>query len=195
MKQHNPLIWGVISIVMGLLIMIYPDNTLTIMLRIIGIALLCVGVIQIISFFGSSGREGIQWSKIPLGGVLALALGVMLAVSPATFVSFFMILIGLIIICLDYMSGSFSNLLLCCNIQRGTSSQRVALRDAIVDVPFRLHIFLLPKYQCGLGGDICRLLDRGLRNMGDNRILRYLQGIKEITRLAISEAFILVRQA
>lgn len=100
MKQHNPLIWGVISIVMGLLIMIYPDNTLTIMLRIIGIALLCVGVIQIISFFGSSGREGIQWSKIPLGGVLALALGVMLAVSPATFVSFFMILIGLIIICL-----------------------------------------------------------------------------------------------
>lgn len=94
-----------------------------------------------------------------------------------------------------YMSGSFSNLLLCCNIQRGASSQRVALRDAIVDVPFRLHIFLLPKYQCGLGGDICRLLDRGLRNMGDNRILRYLQGIKEITRLAISEAFILVRQA
>lgn len=100
MKQHNPLIWGVVSIVMGLLIMIYPDNTLTIMLRIIGVALLCVGAIQLVAFFGSSPRQGIQWSRTPMGGVLALVLGIMLAVSPETFVSFFMILIGLIIICL-----------------------------------------------------------------------------------------------
>ncbi|MEG1414583.1 MAG: DUF308 domain-containing protein, partial [Mucinivorans sp.] len=100
MKKYNSLLWGVASIVIGLLILIYPVGVIEILIRIVGLVLLSVGAIQLITFFAVRRTAGFSWTAIPLGGVLAVVLGIMLVASPATFASFFMIMVGILLMVL-----------------------------------------------------------------------------------------------
>ncbi|MEG2865998.1 MAG: DUF308 domain-containing protein, partial [Mucinivorans sp.] len=70
MKTFNPILWGISSLVIGLLIMLYPVGAIEILVRIIGIILLAVGAIQLITFFAVKRSAGFSWTAIPLGGVL-----------------------------------------------------------------------------------------------------------------------------
>lgn len=103
MKSYSPIVWGLAAIVIGLMIMIYPINAIEIMLQVIGVILLAVGAIQLITFFAVRKNAGFSWTAIPLGGVLAVVLGIMLLVSPQIFLSFFMILVGIVLIVLGVL--------------------------------------------------------------------------------------------
>ncbi|MEG0467301.1 MAG: DUF308 domain-containing protein, partial [Mucinivorans sp.] len=98
MKTFNPILWGISSLVIGLLIMLYPVGAIEILVRIIGIILLAVGAIQLITFFAVKRSAGFSWTAIPLGGVLGLIFGLMLMLSPQSFTSFFMIMVGVALI-------------------------------------------------------------------------------------------------
>lgn len=103
MKNHNPILWGVAAIALGILIMTYPVDAIAILIRIIGIVLLCVGAIQMISFIAIRKRVNMSWAQVPLGGVLGVVLGLMLVISPEIFISFFMIMLGVGILFLAAM--------------------------------------------------------------------------------------------
>lgn len=94
MKNQNPLLWGFTSLIIGLLLIVYPSGAIELMLRVIGIVLAAVGVVQLVSFLAARKRTGLRWLDVPLGGVLGVILGVMLLSAPALFVSFFMYMVG-----------------------------------------------------------------------------------------------------
>lgn len=100
LKKRNSLIWGVAALLIGILIIFNPINAIEFSVIVLGFILLAVGLIQLISFGATRKRLNLSWASIPLGGVLALVLGIMLVVSPATFILFFMILLAIIIILL-----------------------------------------------------------------------------------------------
>ena len=101
MRTHNPILWGLASIVIGLLVMINPIGAIELLLQIIGIVLMAVGVMQLVSFLAVRKRIGLSWETFPLGGVLGLLFGLLLLVTPDTFAAFFMILVGAALIVLS----------------------------------------------------------------------------------------------
>lgn len=100
MKTKNPILWGVASIVIGLLVMLNPVGAIDLMLQIIGIVLMVVGAMQLISYLSIRKRIGLSWETFPLGGVLGLLFGLLLLITPETFASFFMKLVGVALIVL-----------------------------------------------------------------------------------------------
>lgn len=103
LSTRNSLLWGVLALVIGPLIAINPTDTLNFSVQLVGLLILVIGLIQLISFLGLRKQVSLGWSAIPLGGVLGLIFGLLLLITPTTFVAFFMYLLGAFIIFLGVM--------------------------------------------------------------------------------------------
>lgn len=104
MSTHNPLIWGVFSILFGVLLIAWQGEFLHMLVRVLGIILLLAGVLQFFNFMRlTKGMEN-RWSMFPFATLLAVVLGLMFSISPVSWVNVFMILVGVIVFLLALAS-------------------------------------------------------------------------------------------
>jgi uncharacterized membrane protein HdeD (DUF308 family) len=99
------------AIIVGALLIMYPDNTVTGITIAIGVLFLVSGLISVLTYvharrhvsdykiYDAEGRlVAGQQPTFPLGGVGSIILGLILAITPTTFVSALMYIIGIMLI-------------------------------------------------------------------------------------------------
>lgn len=87
---------GILLILLGLAMIIWPDTALTILCYVTGGVLIVLGIIKGIIFFSNKGSDKV----IPeiLIGVTEIIFGVILIVMPWFFIEFFQIITGIVLI-------------------------------------------------------------------------------------------------
>jgi uncharacterized membrane protein HdeD (DUF308 family) len=98
---------GLISIILGILIMIYPGQTLKLFLIFIGVWALLLGIFKI--YIAIAMRKIIEfWYLIIGGGLLLLGIGFLLLLDPAYVAGFVLQVVGAIFVILGIMLIYFS---------------------------------------------------------------------------------------
>ena len=87
---------GILLILLGLVLLIFPDTSLSTFCMVAGVVLAIMGLVKIIFFAANLGgvRRGVD---IPIG-LAQIALGVALIVKPGFFISLFQIVVGVILV-------------------------------------------------------------------------------------------------
>jgi uncharacterized membrane protein HdeD (DUF308 family) len=95
-KKKNILLLaaGILNVILGILIMVFPESTLQITMRLIGIWAILVGLYQLISYLGMS-KEQRSNSLYLLSCFFSIILGLIMIFVPLTTAAFITILIGL----------------------------------------------------------------------------------------------------
>lgn len=99
-RSYTSLLWGVVALVVGLVIILWPQNVLPGLVKLIGIIAIVVGLIQFIAFLARTRDVENRWKYLPPSSYIAVIWGVLLTISPQTWANFFMILFGILLIAL-----------------------------------------------------------------------------------------------
>ncbi len=102
-STKNSLLWGVIALIIGLVIAFNPVDAVKFSIQLCGTLLLIIGTTNLISFLVLKHKNNLSWSAIPLGSVLSFLFGLLLMISPLTFVAFWGYLIGAVMAALGIM--------------------------------------------------------------------------------------------
>lgn len=95
-------LWGaVITLVVGILFVVFPESIVRWIVKIIGIVSLVGGAAQIISYFAY--RNNSPRNSFPIFGILILLWGILLLAQPALWVNLFMIVMSVPMILLAVM--------------------------------------------------------------------------------------------
>lgn len=105
-SAHNPIIWGIGSILFGVLLIAWQGELLNKLVLVLGVISLVIGVVQFFNFLRMTKGMANRWSMFPLGTVVALIFGLMLVISPSTWVNVLMVLIGVVVLLLALVSIS-----------------------------------------------------------------------------------------
>ncbi len=101
---------GILVIILALVVIAFPAGTTVFLIILMGIALLIDGISRLVHGFGDKESRG--WSRgFRIGvGVLEIALGILVMVSPAVGVAFvaFIIAIALLIVGIQMVAGGIS---------------------------------------------------------------------------------------
>lgn len=93
--KHNYFISAIVTVVVGLILVIWPDISGKILCYTLGTALIIMGIIQLIVFLRGE-RIGIV-NKFSMGmGIVLVVLGILVCVNPQTVLSIIPIIIGII---------------------------------------------------------------------------------------------------
>lgn len=93
-KTSNPVLWGTIAVLIGLIFVIWPDSVVRWAVYLIGIISLVAGVVQFLGFLAQTKAMENRWRYFPLTSALAVLWGILLLARPGFWVEFFMILFG-----------------------------------------------------------------------------------------------------
>ena len=97
MKTLRNNIWrAVYAIIIGLVMVVFPDLTLQYLVIIIGIMLLVFGGI-LLGIFLNAKKNGYA-KRAPVEGILTIVLGLMLVIAPSFFLSILMSILGILLI-------------------------------------------------------------------------------------------------
>ena len=88
---------AVISLVLGIIMVIFPQKTMSVICYVIAGAILLYGVIDIISYFTSKSYEG-NFSLTLLRGVVASVIGIIIFIRPSYLSTFIPIVLGILLI-------------------------------------------------------------------------------------------------
>ena len=97
-KSNNSLFSGIVAIVIGIILVIWPHNILQWALRLIGIVSIVIGVVQFLGFLVRTRSAENRWKYLPLSAPIAAVWGILLLLSPDLWTSLFMILFGILLI-------------------------------------------------------------------------------------------------
>ncbi len=98
---------GLVSIILGIIIIIYPGQTLRLFLIFIGVWALLLGIFKI--YIGIAMRKIMQFPYIMIiGGLLLLGIGFLLLLDPAYVAGFVLQVVGAIFVILGIMLIYFS---------------------------------------------------------------------------------------
>ncbi|WP_071133796.1 HdeD family acid-resistance protein [Millionella massiliensis] len=97
-KSNNSLFSGIVAIVIGIILVIWPHNILQWALRLIGIVSIVIGVVQFLGFLVRTRGVENRWKYLPLSAPIAAVWGILLLLSPDLWTSLFMILFGILLI-------------------------------------------------------------------------------------------------
>lgn len=99
MKTMNySLIRILFALVIGLILVLWPDAAANYIVITIGVAFLIPGVISLFGYFGRKRPEGALPPRFPIEGVGSLLFGIWLIIMPAFFADVLMFLLGFILI-------------------------------------------------------------------------------------------------
>lgn len=87
---------SVLSIVFGLVLLIWSDAAITIICQVFGAFLVIAGIVMVVSFL--IDRDGIASVMSVIGGAVAIVLGAYIFAKPAGLAKFFAIILGIIIL-------------------------------------------------------------------------------------------------
>ncbi len=97
LSRQNTALRAIISILAGIVLLLLPELTLQYIIALIGAMLLGFGIVGIISYFRRP-KDTEAPVMIPFGGIICSVLGLIMLITPATFVNVFMILLGVILL-------------------------------------------------------------------------------------------------
>lgn len=85
---------GILSIVLGLALVMWPHAALRYIVIFLGILLVVSGAISLLSYFNHKQKAGSAAGKMPIGPILSIIVGTILLIFPAFFVSIIMYVLG-----------------------------------------------------------------------------------------------------
>lgn len=94
--KYNSLLWGIASILIGVLMLVYKGDVMSFAVELLGITLLVVGLIQ--ALVTLIQNRNTTESCVSIGGLATAIAGAILLVSPEFWSSFLMTLIGILFI-------------------------------------------------------------------------------------------------
>ena len=98
MKTLRNNIWrGIYAIIIGLIMVVFPDLTLKYLVIVIGIILLVIGGI-LLGIYLNARKNGLHYQRVPVEGVLTIVLGLMLVIVPNFFISILMLILGVLLV-------------------------------------------------------------------------------------------------
>lgn len=97
-KSYNALVWGVVAVVIGIILVIWPRDILQWAVRLIGIVSIVIGAVQFFGFLARTKGMEERWKYLPPAAPIAVIWGVLLLLSPELWTSLFMILFGVLLI-------------------------------------------------------------------------------------------------
>lgn len=95
--RRMELLMAIISLLLGIIMVIFPQKTMSVICYAIAGAILIYGVIDIISYFTSKSYEG-NFSLTLLRGVVASVIGIIIFIRPAYLSTFIPIVLGILLI-------------------------------------------------------------------------------------------------
>lgn len=95
--RRMELLMAVISLILGVIMVIFPQRTMSVICYVIAGAILLYGVIDIISYFTSKSYEG-NFSLTLLRGVVASVIGIIIFIRPSYLSTFIPIVLGILLI-------------------------------------------------------------------------------------------------
>lgn len=102
-STKNSILWGVIALIIGLIIAFNPIDAARFSIQLCGLLLLIIGTTNLISFLVLKHKNNWGWDKISYGSILAFLIGLILMLSPMTFMAFWGYLVGTVIAALGVM--------------------------------------------------------------------------------------------
>lgn len=97
-KSYNALVWGVVAVVIGIILVIWPRDILQWAVRLIGIVSIVIGAVQFFGFLARTKGMEDRWKYLPPAAPIAVIWGILLLLSPELWTSLFMILFGVLLI-------------------------------------------------------------------------------------------------
>lgn len=97
-RTSNALIWGVVAVIIGIILVIWPRSILQWAVRLIGIVSIVIGSVQFIGFLARTKGVENRWKYLPPAAPIAVVWGILLLLSPELWTSLFMILFGVLLI-------------------------------------------------------------------------------------------------
>jgi uncharacterized membrane protein HdeD (DUF308 family) len=99
------LVRGVIALVAGVLLLVWPDRTLLLIGVILGVALIAFGVTEVVQAFSASGRLAMERAIPVTVGLLAVAAGIVVIARPDSSVRVVAIAAGIYLIVAGIAAG------------------------------------------------------------------------------------------
>ena len=115
MKQGS-MMTSILCIVFGVLFCIWPGSILTILCRIVGAALLIMGVVLLVMAWRINEILGRSVRLVP--GVVCLVLGIWILLRPGTFLVLIPILIGILLV-----YHGIKDFIFCVEVKRGSDAK------------------------------------------------------------------------
>ncbi len=137
--KWDAVISSVVMIVLGLILAIFPDVSLSILATVAGLGAICAGLFSIIRYFTYDLRES-YFSNDFLIGIIVLTIGVLIIFRPAVFIAIIPIVLGIVI-----MISGFAKLQDAISAKRfGYSGYVTYLILAVIAILFGLFILFNP---------------------------------------------------
>lgn len=86
------------AVVIGLVLVIWPDMAAKYIVITLGVAFLIPGIISLLAYFGHKKAEGKVGSRFPIEGIGSLLFGLWLVIKPEVFTDILMFLLGFILV-------------------------------------------------------------------------------------------------
>ncbi len=98
MNSKNYILRSILFVVIGLILIIWPQETTKTIIMVIGGLLLAYGIVAITSFYSSRKGDESLGLSLPVGGLVCAVVGMLLLVLPDIFATIFMIVLGLLLV-------------------------------------------------------------------------------------------------
>lgn len=132
------LVGGLIALGAGIVVLAWPDRTITVIARVVGIFLILGGLAQIIDAL-MTRKAGTYWGFVLLRGVLDLAIGVVAVVWPDITIWVLVVLIGL-----ELIIGGFISLVISMRVPKELEARSRYLWRGILSIIGGLVVIVWP---------------------------------------------------
>lgn len=139
--KHNYFISAILTVLVGLVLVIWPDISGKILCYVLGAALIVMGVIQLVIFVRGE-RVGIV-NKFSMGmGMVLVILGILVCVNPQTVLSIIPIIIGIIV----FLHGLMDMIYTIEIKNTGAAKWWIALIASLLTLLFGIFLVLNPYF-------------------------------------------------
>lgn len=170
------LVFDGVLILLGIVLIIWPNDAAELMTRIVGIVLLLLALIEIIVFICSKNKEALEIIAL-IGALIFASIGIFLIINPGWLVGFFNIIFGVVI----GIYGLFGIVNSIAYARRSGGLWWIGLIMSVIAVAFAVLIFMNPVW-------ISNIL---MIAIGASLIFAAVMGIYNRIRIRKAQKFIL----
>ncbi len=98
MKTNYPMMRFLFALIVGLILVIWPNDAANFIVITIGVLFLITGIISVIGYAVSRSKKNAPTTRMPFEGVGSLLFGLWLVIMPGFFTNIIMFLLGFILI-------------------------------------------------------------------------------------------------
>ena len=134
--RKNELVNNIILLVVGIILTIWPDETLDLAVNLVGSVVVIFGIINLVMFFKSNN----DYLTLFIG-ILSLVAGICIIVKSATIISIIHILLGIAV-----LADGITNIKTLLDIKNDSKKWKVLFISAIITTVFGLLLIFRPLF-------------------------------------------------